>query len=460
MSIQSSYTPPARWQSAARRWPLAVLAAALLATTGLACGGDGKAKGTTVPKPVKPIDKPVAPPAPEAPLVSAQGEGESEDAAYANAVTELENKLYGSAEWAAVLDVPVHDRNRDSTEMSQDAGMARASVGVSRDRVTEILAAVEQAPWRPEVPQPLAEATGNAAQAHLSALLCQRRQALLQTECDPTSVEEANAQLQDLASALRLRSYYAGGVPVDNKNRPLRPLTIVVELQVGGIWQPVSGVPVAVVVEDADDASGIVESAEGSSDENGKVTFAIVQGATWPSRLQVGLVRAALLGPLAELWPALELPVPGREIEIGRWALVATERVQGESTGNRVFANKLARLMGRGTRLPMELESQLAKDRREALAGKLPALADSWEGKVDVLLVAKVDSDYAGRLSARQRWYEASGSIQVYNAWTGKLVKTLDDTVKASGVGEQRADQAARQKLAENLGEDLIDLSL
>ena len=126
-----------------------------------------------------------------------------------------------------------------------------------------------------------------------------------------------------------------------------------------------------------------------------------------------------------------------------------------------VFAGKLADILtARGAEkrltIPADLARKLASASPEALAGNLPELADAWQGQVDVLIVADIDSDYASRAGTHRRWYEASGRVKTFDVWTGKELSTYEDTVTASGIGESRADRAARIRLADALAARLL----
>lgn len=443
-------------------------AACFAVLLGLACGGNPP-RSDTGPK--KPVGEKTTPPRDDEPAakpaIQARGEGSSEADAYADALTGLESQLYGSNLWAEALDVPIHDRQRDPFEATTESGLTRVTLGLTRERVAEALGRLEEKPWSPLAPEPLSEVISRAAGVHIAALVCQRRQALLQEPCEPPEVDPIAAideELRALAESIRLRSFYAGGVPVNGDNRPLRPVIVVVEHRSGGsLWLPLPGLQVALRPGE-DSGPGALDAftsdATSSTDPKGQARFEFSGTATWPAGVRVEIAHRALLGPLADIWPVKGITLAGREIAIGRWSLIATERVQGEATNQRAFTTNARRILGKSVVLPGDLAAELASASPEALAGKLPALADEQEGRIDVLFVADIDSDYAGRLSTSRVWYEARGKIRVYNAWTGELITTVEHTVKESGVGEPRADRAARSKLAEALAGKLLEVSL
>jgi hypothetical protein len=90
-----------------------------------------------------------------------------------------------------------------------------------------------------------------------------------------------------------------------------------------------------------------------------------------------------------------------------------------------------------------------------ALPGLLGDMADAWAGRVDRVVVIEVDSEYASRMGSRRVWYEARARGQVYDVWTGKQVAAVSETVTESGVGDDRADRAARARLADKVAETL-----
>jgi hypothetical protein len=56
-------------------------------------------------------------------------------------------------------------------------------------------------------------------------------------------------------------------------------------------------------------------------------------------------------------------------------------------------------------------------------------------------------------MSDTRVWYDAQGKLSAYNAWTGAVVATIETSVTASGVGDRRAEAAAREQLATALAE-------
>src|SRR5690606_4311441 len=94
-------------------------------------------------------------------------------------------------------------------------------------------------------------------------------------------------------------------------------------------------------------------------------------------------------------------------------------------------------------------------------AESLRAIASRFGGRVDILLIGRVESEFANRMGAHKVWFEATFEGSVYDLWTGQRVADLFVDATASDFGDTRADHAARAALAEQLVERLraVDLS-
>lgn len=443
----------------------ALLALALLALMlpGLGCGG----------APARPAAKPdihaaaaaagdlEAEAAPVLPFLHASATADSEDHAYGDALAQLEDMVYGPAAWARELDLPLHDPAVDPVHRKQVAGgRIEVTVGVARERLAAFLAQLAEQPWQAAGPAPLAADIAHIYQLHRERLVCERRQALLDEACSLPSEEEMAAPMDVLARDVQIRPFYADGVPLDAAGEPLRPLSVVVErVTSSGRRVPLVGLPLRVETDEAD-ALAVTEAV---SEDAGVARFAFAPGAVWSGELQVAVDWERLLGPLAgaAVWPRVALPLTGRETGVTRWSLMATERAQGQATSDGVFGQSLDRIMREHGAMPMELLTpqvmgslQVASTR--ARTEGLAALADALGGRVDVLVVAEIDSEYASRMSTHHVWYEARGRAEVFDVWTGQRLAVLEGTVTASGVGDERASRAARTELAQKLAAQLL----
>jgi hypothetical protein len=391
-------------------------------------------------------------------VVQASGTGATDDEAYAQALTMLGAEVYGDDPWARDSGLAVHDPDRDLIHQEAAGGRVRVLLGLERERVDGLLQELASQPLPPSVPAALSEALASPHGMHMEALACERRLELLDESCEAPRREDIAAELQSLAREIRLRTRLTGGIPLDAENRPLRPLEVVVErVSPRGAIAPLAGVPVMVVQPDGD---GAVGAPQARTDATGVARFALPEGEPWPGGIRVVLDVQAFLGPLADMWPQAALTPTARTASRKRWSVVVTERVQGNQARAPIFAASLDRAMRAGggdpmVALPVEAMRKITTATPATLPRVLPALADELQGRLDVLVVAELDSEYASRMGAYRVWYEARGRVQVYDVWTGKRLAELQDTVTATGVGDERADQAARTQLAEKLATEI-----
>jgi hypothetical protein len=446
----------------------------LVALAGLvACGGS--AKPTPRPVVTQPGGDPSNDqrtsgqdtPAPGSPLqgavVEASGTGATADEAYAQALAMLEHEVYGDDSWARDLGLAVHERDRDLLHQEQaDGGRVRVLVGLERERLDGLLQELASQPVPAAVPAALTEALAAPHGMYMEALACARRDALLGDPCEAAPrPEDIAAELRSLAAELRLRERLAGGIPLDGESRPLRPLEVVVErVSSRGAITPLPGVPVMIVQPDGVDA---VVALQARTDQAGVARFELRAGEPWPGGIQVALDVESFLGPLAEMWSQNPLSPATRPASVKRWSVVVTERVQGNQAREPIFAASLDRAVRAGggepmVALPVEATRKIAAATPSTLPRVLPALADELQGRLDVLVIAELDSEYASRMGAYRVWYEARGRVHVFDVWTGKRLAEMQDAVTATGVGDERADQAARAQLAEKLAEKLAQV--
>lgn len=451
-------------------WSGWILLAAMLATA--ACGGKAPAGNTTPAgngtgtgtQPSESDPAQAQDPEPREPaFLEASGAAETEAEAYELAVAALARELHGDAPWAAGLDVPVHDPELDPVfrEHTEDV-LVHVIAGIERERVEALLVELATAPLPSTIPPALAPALEPWYRGYIESAVCQRRQVLLEDTCEAAPSEELAAELQAIAGEIRLRTRLAGGIPLDADSQPLRPLEVIVErVSASGVATALPGVPLKVVQPEGVDVMPTTEAVTG---EAGLARFAFRLDATWPSGVRVVLDREALLGPLAEMWPTVELAPAGRPASVRRWSVVVTERVQGHTAREGVFAASLDQAM-RG--LGSEPMVTLTPDAVRAVQSAQPAdlgqvlrrLADELQGRVDVLVLVELDSEYASRMGAYRVWYEARGRAQVLDVWTGEELAALQDSVTATGVGDERADRAARSELAEKLAPALARIA-
>jgi hypothetical protein len=394
-------------------------------------------------------------------VVQASGTGATDDEAYAQALTVLEAEVYGDDPWARDSGVAVHDPDRDLIHQEAAGGRVRVLLGLERERVDGLLQELASQQLPASVPAALFEALASPHGMHMEALACERRRELLDEPCEAPRRQDIAAELQALAREIRLRMRLTGGIPLDAESRPLRPLEVVVErVSTRGTIAPLAGVPVKIVQPDGDDAA---DAPRARTDATGVARFALPEGEPWPGGIRVALDVEAFLGPLADMWPQTALTPTVRTASSKRWSVVVTERVQGNQARAPIFAASLDRAMRAAggdpmVALPVETTRKITAATSSTLPRVLPALADELQGRLDVLVIAELDSEYASRMGAYRVWYEARGRVQVYDVWTGKRLAELQDAVTATGVGDERADQAARTQLAEKLATEIAKI--
>ncbi len=158
--------------------------------------------------------------------------------------------------------------------------------------------------------------------------------------------------------------------------------------------------------------------------------------------------------PLNAIFPELRAPLQARRTSLRRWALVS-----GRDDGP--FAEALDRaLRARGAERRLGLASgrgqALKTARGSRRAATLRALANEHGGALDVVLVARVESHFASRMGSRRTWYEAEAEVEAFLAWTGESLGTFEAQGNANGIGDERAEAAAREKVARDVARQLI----
>lgn len=426
----------------------------LLLLAAFGCGGAGANAGATTT--AHGAGQPSAAALP--PRIEASAPTKEE--AVAEAESRLVEQVLGDAAWASIVttDARLVDAQAFTTE-NADGGRVKVSLEVKADRIRGFLDRFASASLDTSAAPPMWKETLEAfLTAHRSNLVCTRRQALLDESCELLETSELDAAVSNLFSALELNAMPKGSVPTDQAGQPLRPVTV----QLLHAGNPMPGVPL-VVGTSAPDA---LLSLSATTASDGRATFAPGEGKALPNDLVVRVDRATLLGPLRDRVSPVETEAAARAVSMRRWAALVVEHAAGRRTNDRVVAGALGQaLLVRGSAgaIPIPVGTQNAFLRLDDArrAQQLPALADELRGEVDVLLVVQADSEYASRMGASRVWFEARGKLQVYNVWNGRLLKTVEASVTADGLGDQRADQAARQKLGQALVEKLAaDTSL
>jgi hypothetical protein len=375
-------------------------------------------------------------------FLSAEGAGPTEEDAVAAARTAMLAALLGDAGWAALTRLEL-ERPAPITTV-EPSGRIRAQLRLGRVDAAALMSAFEDA--EPSIVGPAAwrDVLYAYLRAHVAVHACEQRRRLFAATCDTGDTAEVDDALAQLTTEVELSPPFPDGIPSDTEGRLLRPASVYV------LWRglPIADVPVI--------ATSGPEGRElrATSDARG-VAIVVAPEATgdW-SALDVRIDAAALLGPRHGAWPERPVKLAARAVDAKRWALVVLEPEAELAAGLQ------RRMTSRGAPAPAPVAAKAAKEiasaEGDARARRIVALADASSGRIDVVLVASAESRFAGRMGSSKSWSEASGRVQVHDAWTGRVLATIEDTKAASGVGDERASRAAQGELAEALADRLL----
>ncbi|MEM7675666.1 MAG: hypothetical protein AAF449_06645 [Myxococcota bacterium] len=283
------------------------------------------------------------------------------------------------------------------------------------------------------------------------AFVCARRMAVTTSTCTPTSVEPAREAVRAFGKALVLRPHFSKGVPYRPVVGPQAPVaTQVMWKAPGHAAVPIRGVPVAFTGASGDHR--VQSNGKGRADWALKTVEA-------DARIGARFDAEALLGPEASLWSDL----PGIEIgfrvvteKTARMALYFTE-TGGVHHGRDALRDRLKRL---GLPAPVALDPKFEKFFSEGLpdAARLRSLVDDTDGAFDLVAVSDMRSEFAGRMSRRSVWHEATGQIVVYDLWSGAQLGPVQGTEREAGIGESAASAKALAALGDRLGRDVAQI--
>lgn len=359
--------------------------------------------------------------------MSAQGHGATEAEAALDAQQQLAARLLGDTEWLTLFPLQVHDATLDvGPIVSRTETGVTVALGLSRARAASVISELETR--RPEIRGPKAwhDTLYAYVTAHAAAHVCQRRRVLFEASCEAQDIAEAEAEVRQLAASVNLVSEYRDGIPVDAQGQALRVPSIFV------LWNgvPVEGVPVVVVEQGAQTRR---------SDAAGRVNLTLTAGAKPSAPIRVSVDARALLGPLSSTWMPSELRLESRPLALSRWALLSSDRDGAD------LEPVKAALVAAGLTEPSTASEALSR-----AAGRPGAFADAAHrarGAFDFVVVAKIRSAFASRMGGNRVWFEAEGSLEVVQAWSGETVSKVEAKERASGVGDARAEAAVREKL-------------
>ena len=417
---------------------------ALLATLAVGCTPRG---GQTV---TPPTDS--DPPRPRGPTheateattawLSVRGQGRDREEATLDAERELAARLLGDPAWLVLYPVRLHDPKHDvGPVVSESADAVSVSLGLSRARAAALMSQLEMS--SPELGGPPAwrDVMYGFVAAQGAAHVCERRRALFDATCEQGDLEQSRSAIAELATSVTLVPTYRDGVPVDHEGRVLRAPSVFV------LWNgvPVGDVPVVVEGQRID---------AHVSDAAGRVALELEVGAPMPTAAHARVDAEALLGPLAPVWPDVTVGLAPRPITLTRWTVAVSP-----NTDRDVVEDLRTALSKSGLGAPADSSAALLREVAGASPSKrgksLAAIADDARGAVDYVVLGDLESAFASRMGGSRVWFEARGHLEVFEAWSGTSVARVEAKERASGVGDARADEAARAKLVSTLVEAL-----
>ncbi|MEL7372561.1 MAG: hypothetical protein AAFN74_26790, partial [Myxococcota bacterium] len=166
-----------------------------------------------------------------------------------------------------------------------------------------------------------------------------------------------------------------------------------------------------------------------------------------------------LLGAEAGLWanlPTLDIGFRLVTEKTARVALYFTE-TGGVHHGRDALRDRLKVLGLPETRaLDPKFENFFSEGAPDT--ARLRSLADAADGHIDLVAVSDMRSEFAGRMSRRSVWHEATGQIVVYDLWSGAQLGPVQGTEREAGIGEKAASAKALSALGDRLGRDVAKL--
>jgi len=249
--------------------------------------------------------------------------------------------------------------------------------------------------------------------------------------------------VETLLAAVHLRPVYAGGIPMKTQ-RWLRPLAVMATLGAGEAERPLSDLPLR--IQASDRSPPVVVRTDGS----GVGTMPIPKATPATTRWTVTLALDEMLGPGTKL-ACPTLTVQGRSTGLARASLVHVHGKKPAAETGRAVLEALKAHMTQPTEVPAAVARQLSEAGTGRMKEVAPQVAEQLRGAVDTILLLDAESEFASRMGTQRVWYEACGTLRVFDAWTGALLAEVSATVTEAGLGDDRAESAAQQALGREL---------
>jgi len=336
-------------------------------------------------------------------------------------------------------EAPVTLLGADAITVDTIDGQTRAHLALDDAELRAVLEGLPAVMPRPTFGEAFAERVAPLQEAAIANFVCERRRALFEdAECELADLEESVRLAAEALRPLRLEPLWSGGVPVGAQGQPLRKPAV--QLRLGD--EPARGlVGLPILVMPAGEGAPL----RVATDDEGLALLNVEPG----DGLVATLDRAALMPPLDAIFPELRAPLRPRPVSLRRWTLVGADGPFAEALGEA--------LAERGAEPPLALDRSTSRalQRASRRAGTLRALANEQGGALDVVLAATVESHFASRMGSRRTWYEAEAEVQAFLAWTGESLGRFEARGNANGIGDERAEAAAREKVARDLARQL-----
>lgn len=423
-----------------------------------ACGTSGAAgSGTTGPG-QHPGNTSVAQAGADAMAFSASATAPTEEQAYALARRRLLASLLADEALVATnplserLALAIHGPASDPLRFVRGAGGIQTEVGLSRASLRSVFGRLDTALAtmpEPSEAHPLALAIHALRLASLRRASCLRqRQLVHELPCELIDTAADRRRLEETLAAVRLRPLYAGGIPTKHQSW-LRSIAVVASLAENEGERPLPGIPLR--IQASDGSRPVVARTDASGIARHPIRKGTPISTTWTGSLDV----EELLGSGAKVAHLASTTLRGRPTGLARSAVI---HAHGKPPALETGQALLAALEGHITH-PLVLTDadtrQLAEVGIEKMKEVAPRTAERMGGALDTILLLDAESEFASRMGTQRVWYEARGTLRVVDAWTGEVVSGVSATVTEAGLGDSRAERAARESLGRALAGSL-----
>ena len=257
-------------------------------------------------------------------------------------------------------------------------------------------------------------------------------------------VQNDPQRLNELVGSVQLATNYPDGVPYRAATGALQPIEARATFADG---TPVHGAGVTLV-----DASGARVGEPAHTDDRGIALL------TLPAGMQPGAgVRVQLETPTGATGAAV-VPVTLRAVTLANARLAVKLDVtvaETKTADTEAVAAFVSQWKQRGGSEPHALTPELATLLASPKETELIVRDIGAHEPLDVLILGTVHTAFANRMSARSVWHQASGVVQVYDVWTGKLLAEHTRDVQAVGLGDAAASAKAINELMRAVAGDV-----